>query len=74
MQAVSTGVHEDEKIMGHNNPLKNTMNANSGLRKEESIGNRRLCGFDGVGNESRKDMNKKGMFKKVCQTEKKVIN
>ncbi len=34
-------------------------NANSGLRKEESIGNRRLCGFDGIGNESRKDMNQK---------------
>ncbi len=33
--------------------------ANSGLRKEESIGNRRLCGFDGIGNESRKDMNQK---------------
>ncbi len=35
------------------------MNANSGLRKEESIGNRRLFGFDGIGNESRKDMNQK---------------
>ncbi len=34
-------------------------NANSGLRKEESIGNRRLFGFDGIGNESRKDMNQK---------------
>ncbi len=34
-------------------------NANSGLRKEESMGNRRLFGFDGIGNESRKDMNQK---------------
>ncbi len=38
---------------------KNPINANSGLRKEESIGNRRLFGFDGIGNESRKDMNQK---------------
>ncbi len=36
-----------------------SFNANSGLRKEESIGNRRLFGFDGIGNESRKDMNQK---------------
>ncbi|WP_341818401.1 IS630 transposase-related protein [Wolbachia endosymbiont (group B) of Ennomos erosarius] len=36
-----------------------TIYANSGLRKEESIGNRRLFGFDGIGNESRKDMNQK---------------
>ncbi|MDR2831937.1 MAG: hypothetical protein LBV62_03420, partial [Rickettsiales bacterium] len=32
-------------------------NANSGLRKEESIGNGRLFGFHGIGNESRKDVN-----------------
>jgi hypothetical protein len=32
-------------------------NANSGLRKEESIGNGRLFGFYGIGNESRKDVN-----------------
>ncbi len=38
---------------------KYSINANSGLRKEESIGNRRLFGFDGIGNESRKDMNQK---------------
>ncbi len=39
--------------------ISNILNVNSGLRKEESIGNRRLCGFDGIGNESRKDMNQK---------------
>ncbi len=39
--------------------IVNLFNANSGLRKEESIGNRRLFGFDGIGNESRKDMNQK---------------
>ncbi len=39
--------------------FKEPTNANSGLRKEESIGNRRLFGFDGIGNESRKDMNQK---------------
>jgi hypothetical protein len=32
-------------------------NANSGLRKEKSIGNGRLFGFHGIGNESRKDVN-----------------
>ncbi len=41
------------------NVYPSDINANSGLRKEESIGNRRLCGFDGIGNESRKDMNQK---------------
>ncbi len=39
--------------------IQDLTNANSGLRKEESIGNRRLFGFDGIGNESRKDMNQK---------------
>jgi capsular polysaccharide biosynthesis protein len=34
-----------------------TLNANSGLRKEESIGNGRLFGFHGIGNEGRKDVN-----------------
>lgn len=34
-------------------------NANSGLREEESIGNRRLFGFHGIGNKSREDMNQK---------------
>jgi hypothetical protein len=32
-------------------------NANSGLRKEESIGNGGLFGFHEIGNESRKDVN-----------------
>jgi phage portal protein BeeE len=43
-----------ERVVTYRLVSGNAYNANSGLRKEESIGNGRLFGFHGIGNESRK--------------------